>query len=147
MSGAIEAQLEKEGFYVSTTVGTSMWPMLRNRRDRVILRPLREGERLSRLDLPLYLRPDGLYVLHRVIGVRDGHYIIRGDNTYAKEIVPDEWIVGVMTEFYRGNRHVSASSCRYRFYAWLWQGIYPIRACVRRVRGLLGRIKRKICKK
>lgn len=147
MSGAIETQLEKDGFYVSTTVGKSMWPMLRNRRDRVILRPLAKGERLSRLDLPLYRRPDGLYVLHRVIGVRDGHYIIRGDNTYEKEIVPDEWIVGVMAEFYRKDRHVKAGDRGYRFYAGLWQLLYPIRFCVRGVRRLLGRIKRAIFKK
>ena len=104
MNQTIEQQLAENGFYVSTTVGTSMRPMLRNRRDRVIIRPT-DGARLSKWDLPLYKRPDGKYILHRIIGVRDGYYIIRGDNTYAKEKVPDEWIIGVMTEFYRGNRH------------------------------------------
>ena len=89
----IERQLAEQGFYVSTTVGCSMRPMLRNRRDRVIVLPVGE-ERLKKYDLPLYRRPDGKYILHRIIGVRDGEYIIRGDNTYVREHVRDAWILG-----------------------------------------------------
>ncbi len=127
MSGTIEEQLQKEGYYVSTTVGVSMRPMLRNRHDRVILRPVGENEVLKKYDLPLYRRPDGKYILHRIIEVHDGYYIIRGDNTYQKERVPREWILGVVTEFYRGKRHVQASDRSYRRYAAVWQSIYPLR--------------------
>ncbi|MBR3894891.1 MAG: S24/S26 family peptidase [Clostridia bacterium] len=143
MTNTIEKQLAEEGYYVSTTVGASMRPMLRNRRDRVIIRPVGEG-RLSKWDLPLYKRPDGKYVLHRVIGVKDGYYIIRGDNTYVKEIVPDEWILGVVTEFYRGDRHVTAHNKRYRRYAAFWHAIYPLRKAIHLVRLLGSKIKRKL---
>ena len=95
-NGNIERQLAEQGFYVSTTVGCSMRPMLRNRRDRVIVLPIGD-ERLKKYDLPLYRRPDGKYILHRIIGVRDGEYVIRGDNTYAKEYVPDAWVLGYVT--------------------------------------------------
>ncbi len=144
MNGSIEEQLKREGFYVSTTVGTSMRPMLRNRHDRVILRAVGEEEILSKYDLPLYLRPDGKYVLHRIIGVRDGYYIIRGDNTYQKEKIPREWILGVVTEFYRGKRHVLSSARSYRIYAAVWQTIYPIRLPLYKLRLLAGKIKRKL---
>ena len=97
----IERQLAEQGFYVSTTVGCSMRPMLRNRRDRVIVLPVGE-ERLKKYDLPLYRRPDGKYILHRIIGVRDGEYIIRGDNTYVREHVRDAWIFGILP---RGEAH------------------------------------------
>ena len=130
MSEKIQEQLKAEGYYVSTTVGVSMWPMLRNRRDRVIIRPVESG-RLSRYDLPLYQRPDGKFVLHRIIGVKEDHYVIRGDNTYVKEHVPDAWIVGVMSEFYRGKRHITAESRRYRAYAAVWTWLFPIRYVVR----------------
>ncbi len=143
MKESIEEQLLREGFYISTTAGVSMYPMLRNRRDRVVIRPVGEA-RLRRLDLPLYRRADGAYVLHRVIGVREGLYIIRGDNTYQKEHISDEQIVGVMTEFYRGERHVDATSRWYRLYAWLWQGIYPLRAVLWRAYRLAAKVKRKI---
>ena len=126
MSQTIEQQIAENGFYVSTTVGISMRPMLRHRRDRVIIKPVGEA-RLSKWDLPLYKRPDGKYVLHRIIGVEDGYYVIRGDNTFVKEKVPDDWIVGVMTEFYRGKRHVMADDKGYRRYAAFWQTIYPLR--------------------
>ena len=140
MSRSIEERLAVDGYCVQTTVGMSMYPMLRNRRDRVIIRPVGK-ERLRRWDLPLYRRPDGKYVLHRIIAVRDGYYVIRGDNTYAKERVPDEWIVGVMTEFYRGTRHVKAEQKGYRLYAAVWQTIYPIRRFLLALRRLASRVK------
>ncbi len=122
----IEEHLQSEGYYVSTTVGMSMHPMLRNRRDRVIILPV-GSERLKKYDLPLYRRPDGKYILHRIIGVRDGEYIIRGDNTYVKEHVPDAWILGYVSEFYRKGKHISADARSYRRYAAFWNFIYPIR--------------------
>lgn len=145
MSESIESQLKNQGFYVSTTVGVSMRPMLRNRCDRVIIRPVGE-ERLKKWDLPLYRRPDGKYVLHRVIGVKDGYYMIRGDNTYVREKVPDEWIVGVMTEFYRGDRHYTAEQRTYRTYAALWQTAYPLRYPFHILRVFASRVKHKIFK-
>lgn len=142
---SIESQLRAEGFHVSTTVGMSMKPMLRNRRDRVLIKPLGE-ERLKKYDLPLYRLPDGRYVFHRVIDVRDGYYVIRGDNTYQLEKIPDEWIVGVMVEFWRGKKHYTADHKGYRRYAAFWHAIYPIRAALHKLRMLASRIKHKIFK-
>ena len=127
MSLSIEQQLAEEGFYISTTSGVSMRPMLRNRRDRVIIRAF-DGKRLSKWDLPLYRTEGGKYLMHRIIGfTKDGRYIIRGDNTYHKEYVGEEQILGVVTEFYRGKRHVSADSRAYRLYAAIWNILYPLR--------------------
>ena len=140
MNRQIEAQLTTEGFYVSTTVGVSMWPMLRNRRDRVIIYPVEANTKLSRFDLPLYRRRDGKYVLHRIIGVKDDHYVIRGDNTYKKELVPHEKIIGVMREFYRGEKHVLAEDKKYRAYVRVWNAMYPFRFLVHFVRTLIWRV-------
>lgn len=142
-NGNIERQLAEQGFYVSTTVGCSMRPMLRNRRDRVIILPP-GNERLKKYDLPLYRRPDGKYILHRIIGVRDGKYIIRGDNTYAKEQVPDAWVLGYVSEFYRGKRHIQASSRSYRFYARVWNLIYPARFLFHTGRSFAARVWHKL---
>ena len=137
MNHNIENQLAEQGYYVSTTVGWSMWPMLRNRRDRVIVLPVGK-ERLKKYDLPLYRRPDGKYVLHRIIGVRDGEYIIRGDNTYIKEHVPDEWVIGYVSEFYRANR---------RLYARLWRWIFPVRYLAFKGLRLLAKVRRRLFEK
>ena len=146
MKQTIEQQIAEAGFYVSTTVGFSMRPMLRNRRDRVVIRAT-DGKRLSKWDLPLYKRSDGKYILHRVIEVRDGYYVIRGDNTYAKEKVTDEQIVGVMTEFYRGKRHVLATNRGYRRYAAFWQTIYPIRLPFHYMHRVASLVKRRLFRK
>ena len=130
MTENIEQVLAEKGVYVSTTVGPSMRPMLRTRRDRVVILPKTE-ERLKRYDLPLYRASDGRYLLHRVIKVADGHYVIRGDNTYRKEYIPEERIIGYVSEFYRKGKHVKSDSRAYRAYAALWNFIYPIRAAIR----------------
>lgn len=140
-SGNIESQLTEQGFYVSTTVGWSMFPMLRNRRDRVIVLP-KGDERLKKYDLPLYRRPDGKYILHRIIGVKDGMYIIRGDNTYVKEHVPESWVLGYVSEFYRNGKHHICSARGYRFYAAVWNLIFPFRWCFWMFRRVLSKCRR-----
>ncbi|MBQ9760809.1 MAG: hypothetical protein IJW16_05625 [Clostridia bacterium] len=146
MNKSIEDNLTENGFHVSTTSGYSMYPMLRNRRDRVIIKPIGEGT-LRKHDLPLYRRPDGKYVLHRILKVKDDHYVIRGDNTYALEYVPKDWVIGYVTEFYRGDRHYTADSRAYRAYAAIWHLIYPLRLLYRKGRSLASRVWHKIKRK
>ncbi len=147
MTGAIETQLAEGGFYVTTTVGVSMKPMLRNRRDRVVILPV-GTERLSRFDVVLYRAPSGeKYLLHRIIGeADDGRYIIRGDNTYRREYVPHERILGVLSEFYRGKRHVLVTDRGYRRYAAFWNAIYPVRKVCHLPRLWGSKIKRRLKK-
>ena len=140
---SIEEELRKNGVYVSTTAGTSMKPMLRNRRDRIVLLPT-EGRILKKWALPMYRRPDGKYILHRIIEVKEDHYVIRGDNTFVKEYVPHEWVLGYVSEFYRGTKHISADSRAYRRYAAFWHAIYPLRVPFHQLRMLASRIKRKL---
>ena len=145
MNSSIEEQLLEQGFFVSTTVGSSMRPMLRNRRDRVVVRAIGE-KTLKKYDLPLYRLSNGKYVMHRIIGVKDDCYVIRGDNTYQKEIVLPEQILGYVTEFYRGGRRIASDSRAYRVYAVLWNWIYPIRAAWHAFRGFASRVKHKLLK-
>lgn len=142
---SIEQQLKSEGYYVTTTVGTSMRPMLRDRRDRVVIRSLETEERLRRYDLPLYRTADGRYLLHRVIGIGErGEYLVRGDNTYAIEHISAEQVLGVVTEFYRAGKRRSADDAGYRRYAAVWNALYPVRAGAHRVRGALARGIRRV---
>lgn len=110
----IEEVLEKEGKYVGPTVGVSMLPMLKNRRDTIVVRP--KTEKLKPLDVALYKRGDA-YVLHRVLTPTQEGYIIRGDNCYSDEIVPEEAVFGVLTEFFRKNKHYFCTDEKYVKYA------------------------------
>jgi hypothetical protein len=141
MTENIEEILSSQGFYVSTTVGMSMWPMLKNRRDRIVIAPV-GGRKLRRWDVPLYRRPDGKYILHRILRVKQDHFVIRGDNTYALERVPKEWVIGYLTEFYRKGKHVKTDSLAYRCYAAVWHFLYFPRLCWLFLRRLAGKIKR-----
>ena len=109
----IEQLLEEKGTYVGPTVGYSMYPLLKNRRDTVVIK--RKTERLKKWDVALYKRKDD-YVLHRVLEVKDWGYIIRGDNCYHDELIPEETVIGVMTEFFRKGKHGYVTDKKYLRY-------------------------------
>ena len=110
----IEEVLLTNGTYIGPTVGTSMLPMLKNRRDTIVVKA--KTERLKPLDVALYKRGDR-YILHRVLTVTDSGYIIRGDNCYFDEIVPEETVIGVLTEFFRKKSHYFCTDEKYLNYA------------------------------
>ena len=129
----IEDIIAEKGQYVSTSAGVSMFPMLRNRRDTVVIRPV--NGRLKKYDVPLYRRKsDGAYVLHRIIEVRDDSYVIRGDNCFNKEYgIEDSQIIGILSEFYRGNRHVLCDSRGFRIYSRFAVAIHPLQMIFMRI--------------
>ena len=110
---SIEEVLLTHGKYIGPTVGVSMLPMLKNRRDTIVVLP--KTERLQPLDVALYRRGEA-YVLHRVLQVVDGGYIIRGDNCYADENVPESAVIGVLTEFFRKGKHYTCKDKKYLNY-------------------------------
>ena len=110
----IEDALLEKGVYIGPTVGVSMLPMLKNRRDTIVVRP--KTEKLKRLDVALYKRGDA-YILHRVLAPTETGYIIRGDNCYSDENVPEEAVIGVLTEFFRKGKHIFCTDKKYVAYA------------------------------
>lgn len=121
---SFEDLLTRDGVLVYKTKGTSMEPMLRQNRDLVVIRV--PSSRLHKYDVALYRR-GGSYVLHRVMAVKDGYYLIRGDNTFASEIVPDDAIIGVLTSFTRKGRQCDVTEKGYQWYVRIWGLLYPLR--------------------
>ncbi len=142
MSVTFEELLERDGHFIYKTRGRSMEPMLRQDRDLVVISS--PSSRLKRFDVALY-RHGEAYVLHRVIKAKDGCYIIRGDNTYTDETVPESAVIGVLSSFQRKGRQISTESRCYRLYVRLWLAIYPIRraviAVLRRAAGTAKRLR------
>ena len=136
-----EEILNRDGVLFYRTRGVSMEPMLRQNRDLVVIRV--PEKRLEPLDTALYKRGAD-YVLHRVIGVTDDHYLIRGDNTYTIEHVPVDAVIGVLTEFRRKGKTYSVTDKTYRCYAHFWNSIYPVRAFLRRGRNFAIKTARKL---
>ena len=121
---SIEKALSEDGVYVSTTSGVSMYPMLRNRRDTIIVTPT--AERLKKYDVALYRRGES-YVLHRVIKVLPDSYIIRGDNCIAKEYgITDADILGKLSGFMRGEKEINMNGAAYKLYSRIICALHPI---------------------
>ena len=64
-----EEQLDLHGQLIYTNVGDSMMPMLRENRDLMVITRKGEG-RMKKYDAILYRRPNGKYIMHRILKVR-----------------------------------------------------------------------------
>ena len=137
-----EDELAKSGKLVYTTVGVSMRPLIKQDRDISIIG--KPNGRLKKYDVALYKRPNGQYVLHRVVKVLEDGYVILGDNCLRKEKnIKEEQIIGVLTSLVRGGKEIDLNICGYKFYSRFWYAVYPVRVILMRVRSLLGRLYRK----
>ncbi|MEE1195269.1 MAG: hypothetical protein UHS54_00075 [Lachnospiraceae bacterium] len=141
----IEQVLEREGVYVATISGVSMYPMLRNRRDTIVVTPCKG--RLEKYDVPLY-RVGKKYVLHRILEVRPDSYVIRGDNCFNKEYgITDKDVLGILTSFYRDDKEIDMKGRAYKTYVWIWVHTHHLRMFIKRVYWKLKRIYKMIFQK
>ena len=77
--------------------------------------------------------------MHRVIKVNDDGYVFRGDNCIGVERASDADVIGIMREFYRGEKKVSADSFLYRLYSVYAVKLWFFRHLPRRA---IGKLKR-----
>ena len=142
----IEDVLASEGFYMGPPVGVSMWPMLRNRHDVMLVVPAK-GE-LRRYDVALYRR-GGKYVLHRVVGHyergSEKGYVICGDNCVMLEYIPCGDMLGVLRGFYRDGRHIDCRTSRgYHAYSKLWVALFPARKVCKGANAAIRRVGKRV---
>lgn len=142
----VEEQLKTQTNVAFLTKGASMYPLLRSHKDIVVIskanHPLKVG------DVALY-KKSGVkkLILHRIIGILpDGTYVIRGDNTYNKEYVLQDDIVGVMVALYRNGKYIDCNgSKKYKMYVKSNKFFYPARwIWYTKIRKTLSKIKHKI---
>lgn len=105
--------------------GFSMYPLVTNWRDGVLLT---KADKIKKGDVPLICRPDGSYVLHRVVKVKNGQFGLRGDYEQKIEypVSPDN-VVAVAKGFYRNEKFISCDSFGYRLYRAFWMNTVCIR--------------------
>ncbi len=129
----IEKYINENGEFIAIPVGTSMYPMLRNRRDSVYLvRYNKDG--LKKYDLPVYKRANGMQVMHRCLGKDENGYIMCGDNQWVLEYgIQEEQIFAVAKGFYRDEKYIPNEKWSYRLYCRLWSMNLFIRKCILRV--------------
>ena len=143
MSAHFEDILAGDGKLIYTGVGTSMLPLLRPKRDLIIIE--RAASRLKKYDVPLYKRDSGKYVLHRIVKIRPDGYVLCGDNQWRREYgVTDRQIIGMLTGFVRDGREISVTDQRYRLYVHVWCDLFWLRAGLLWCLALPGRVGRRL---
>ena len=129
----IEKYINENGEFIAIPVGTSMYPMLRNRRDSVYLvRYDKSG--LKKYDLPVYKRSDGSQIMHRCLGKTENGYIMCGDNQWVLEHgVQEEQIIAVAKGFYRDEKYIPNDALLYKLYYKFWCRSLKLRMYMLRV--------------
>lgn len=134
--------IKEKGFLVSTIVGISMYPLLRQRKDSVHI--VKIDSPLKKNDVILYQRDSGQYVLHRIIKIKNSNYIICGDNQWKKEYgITDDHIIGIMIGYYRKEKYHSVNSFGFKVYTLIVRLTRPLR----RLRDFIKMVLRKFFKK
>lgn len=114
-----EEILRRDGKYIFTPVGTSMLPLLRQRRDTVLVED--SFGIFKKNDVVLYKRKSGEYILHRILKIENDSFTMCGDNqTDLEKGIGKEQILGVMTAFWRGEKMVKTTNPLYRLYTNVW---------------------------
>ena len=113
--------------------GDSMFPLLRNNKDEVLLCPC-NGEYLQPMDVVLF-RYKGKHVLHRIVHREGNHLLLQGDGSYiAKEECYTDDVVGkVHTVIRPSGKAISTNSWLWRFPSYLWQKTGVFRTLLLRI--------------
>ena len=133
--------IESDGQFTFYPHGTSMMPLIREGVDRVVLVKPKD---VKLGDVVFYQRDNGQFVLHRIVKIKNGKYIMCGDNQFVLEYgITDKHILAKMKALIRDGQVVDDSNPKYQKYI----KSLGARRAKKRIRNFLGRIKNKIIKK
>ena len=110
--------------------GNSMFPLLRNNKDVVVLAPC-AGEKLVPMDVVLF-RYRGDYVLHRIVRREGDRLLMQGDGVYAsfEQCMVGDVVGRVIAVSRPSGRVDSVDGWRWRITSRLWRVVEPLRRCV-----------------
>lgn len=127
--GLITEVLDSGGEFTLFPRGTSMLPLIVQGRDSVTLI---KTESLSLGDIAFYRRTDGSFVLHRIVGEKNGAYIMCGDHQLEREYgITRDMIIGKAIRITRGGREITEKLFTYRLYKILWKNFFIRRICLK----------------
>ena len=94
--------------------GTSMMPLLRQGMDSVMLG---QPNNICKNDIILYIRPNGQYVLHRIIKKKGSKLYICGDNQFQIEKgITDKNVIAKVVSFFRDDDEIKLNDEKYLLY-------------------------------
>lgn len=112
---AIRLVLESEGEFRIYPRGTSMLPLLREKKDSVVL--IKPADPIKKNDIILFKKSSGQYILHRVTATEKDSYTTCGDHLHIPEYnVKPEQIIGIVNKIYRNDKLFDTKKLPYRIY-------------------------------
>ncbi len=124
--------------------GTSMYPMIRQGRDQVIIEPV-NAEEVRRGDVLLYRRDHSILVLHRLHHhSREGLYMVGDNQTLIEGPVRPDQIRGRMAALVRGEKMISTGSFGWIITGRVWLFLRPLRPYIKKAGSLVKRLVRHI---
>ena len=135
----LTTQLKDGGTVRFKPKGTSMLPTLRQGVDEVVISTLKKKPK--KYDILFYRRANGQFVLHRLIKMHKGEYVMRGDHQFEYEYsITDDNIIGVVSEIYRDGRCIKRGSVEFLLWGSLGALYYRCRV---RLRNIVKRFSRR----
>lgn len=132
--------LERGGTFKFYPRGTSMYPMIREGRDMVLLTSI--PARLKKYQAVLYKRENGAFVLHRIVGISDNSYTMRGDNQFVLEHgIKKEQMIGLVCAIENEKQKIDTQQFGYRCKIVIWVKSTWIRKWIRRGCSVCKKIK------
>ena len=139
---SFEEELDKNGFFIYTSKGTSMLPLIKEGRDVLLIR--KTDGCIKKYDIALYKKNDK-YVLHRIMRVDENGYSTCGDHQIRWETgIKRANILGVLSGLKRKNEEIDFNSFSYRMYILFWCKLFFIRVIILKGSYYLHRIKNRI---
>lgn len=123
--GEVSQMLSEGKPYAIYVKGYSMRPFIEHTRDRVFLE---KRDTYDVGDAVLAQIAPGHYVLHRIIEKKGDHLTLQGDgNVHGVEHCQIQDVSGVVTQYIRPNRTISADDPKLIRRIKLWRRLRPIR--------------------
>jgi signal peptidase I len=144
---SIKEALDKCGTYTGLTMGGSMWPLIHQQKDNIIV--VKCDYPLKKYDVPVYITKSGKYVMHRIIDVKPDCYVIMGDNLLVKEYVTQDMIIGKLVGFYKnGKKYIDVENSKaYKLYSRISVALIPVRPVIFAVHKFFYKIKIRVTKR
>lgn len=118
-------QLNKDGFVVSGFKGSSMYPFLKQNKNKILIERTNKNN-INKYDVVLY-KYNNKYILHRIINIKDNICVIRGDNTIVKEYISINNIIAKLKGYYSKDKYIEVNIELNKKYYYLSLITYPLR--------------------
>lgn len=115
MAPVIREALDENGEVSFVSAGRSMLPMIRDRQDTITL--IKPKKAVKPGDVVFYQRDNGKFVLHRVMFINSGMFVMRGDNQWDYEYnIRNDQIIGILKCFERDGKVHNVTDRDYLMY-------------------------------